>query len=221
MSDFFYGYGAGLGANKTSARDVERMRNDAEHDGNLAGKTSEFNRAQFYIVKLVHHLHARGTQVELLKQELKRYDENHPFVNDEVIPNTEVERVQELSLNKDFVENAKAGEFASNFTDYNIGVTQPDLNDVSRAFVVAFDGLPTKGDLAMAEAGGYIALGGEENHPEYVSKDLMDKLRVMDNTLNPSVATRSAKANELGQKANEKRYGKTGSKVLGVLSKIL
>lgn len=190
--DFFVGYGAGQQAGRNQA---SGQYDEGFNDGKKAGFSDATDAVRGtqgrFILRLMRHLMARNTQKKALMEELKKYSPEHPFLDETPILDNSMAKAHELSEHPDDLDYKMAvtgivGEReALDRKVSNVQIT--DSQEAVNMLVVEVDGLTTKGDMAMVDAGVAVVADGKDNRPAEMTDAITDKSQEIFAKYNPSL----------------------------------
>ena len=117
-----------------------------------------------------------------LMEELKKYSPEHPFLDETPILDNSMAKTHALSQRPDDFDYKRAvtglmGE-RNNMTD---------SQDAVNMLVVEVDGVTTKGDMAMVEAGVAVVADGKDNNPTEMTDAITDKSQEIFAKYNPDL----------------------------------
>lgn len=191
--DFFAGYGAGQqqGANQAQGH-INAGYVAGKDDGYIAAVEEVRGTQGRFIVRLMRHLMARNTQKKALMEELKKYSPDHPFLDETPVTDNAMAKAHALSQRPDDLDYKRA---VTGLMGERNQMT--DSSDAVNMLVVEVDGLTTKGDMAMVEAGVAMVADGKDNSPTEMTDAISNKNTEIFNKYNPGLRPSAFRTQEL------------------------
>ena len=134
---------------------------------------------------------ARNTQKKTLMEELKKYSPDHTFLDETPILDNSMAKAHALSELPDGLDYKMAvtgivGEReALDRKVSNLQIT--DSQEAVNMLLVELDGLTTKGDMAMVDAGVAVVADGKDNRPAEMTDSISDKSQEVFAKYNPNL----------------------------------
>jgi hypothetical protein len=191
--DFFAGYGAGQQQSANQAQGHMDVGYAAGKDDGYIKAVEEVRVTQGrFISRLMRHLMARNTQKKALMEELKKYSPEHPFLDETPITDNSMARAHSLSQRPDSLDYKRA---VTGLMGERNGMT--DSQEAVNMLVAEVDGLTTKGDMAMVEAGVAVVADGKDNNPSSVTDAVHNEMGNIFAKYNPDLEPSAYRTQEL------------------------